>query len=111
MKKTAECVIYVCDQCGAESQYRHDACKACGVEHCYACQKTHGVEYPHGVHLRGSGDGYYCKPCDAQLTKEGKDEVHSAYRAIHILRAEQEAYYTDFKRRQEIAEKRLKELT
>lgn len=107
MKKMIQTEVIVCDKCGAQESYMNE-CMTCGTEFCYECWKKHGKEYSHGVYLRGSGDGYYCNPCDAKLTKSGADKRHSAYRVIESLRSELEAWTTDFKGRQEKAEKALK---
>jgi len=108
MKKTEMKEITCCDVCGKESYL--NACMKCGIEHCYDCEKIAGKKYPHGVHFSGSGDGYYCVSCDAELTKGGTDIRHAAYRAITSLRNEGEAWGVDFNRRSKEAESRLEAL-
>lgn len=108
MKKTELKESTYCDHCGKENYVTE--CMRCGTEHCYECRKTEGKEYSHGVHFSGSGDGYYCSKCDAELMKSGGDERHTAYRAIASLRLEAEAWGTDFQRRQKAAEARVEEL-
>ncbi len=104
MKKTIQKEVKLCDKCGKEDSYP-GACVCCGVEMCYECQREHGKSYNHAVYFQGSGDGFYCLPCDAKLTAEGKDKRHNAYRAVKSLKDELEAWHADFKRRQEAAEK------
>lgn len=109
MKKTIQKEVHLCDKCGAEESYMN-ACRTCDTEMCYECWQKHGKEYAHGVHVRGSGDGYYCNPCDAKLTKSGADKRHAAYRVIESLRSELKSWFDDFQRRQTKAEKALKDL-
>lgn len=107
MKKTIQKETHFCDKCGKEESYIN-ACMNCGAEMCYECWDKHGRKYNHAIYFQGSGDGYYCQPCDAKLTKDGNDKRHNAYRAIKSLRDELEAWHTDFKKRQEKAENALK---
>lgn len=109
MKKTIEIVADICDVCGEQCDYS-DPCLACGVEHCYECKKTLGKEYRHSVYVSGSGDGYYCNDCDRKLTISGRDSLHAAYWRIESLRHEKKAWYQDFQRRAEDAEKILRDV-
>lgn len=104
MKRTIQKEVHFCDQCGKEDSYP-TACMGCGTEMCGQCQNKHGKAYTHAVYCSGSGDGFYCNPCDAKLTAAGDDKRHNAYRAIKSLRYELEAWSIDFKKRQEAAEK------
>ncbi len=107
MKKTIKKEVRFCDKCGKEDSYP-TACLACGTEMCYDCQTKHGVSYSHAVHFQGSGDGFYCKPCDAKLTARGSDKQHNAYLAIKALRDEEDTYWANFKKRAEAAEAKVK---
>lgn len=110
MKKTVNKEVHFCDKCNAEQVYGFDECLCCGVEHCYECKKTEGRKYSHGVHVSGSGDGYYCNACDAKLLSSGEDKLHSAYRRVASLRAEAIAWSDGFDRRRNAAEMALSEL-
>ena len=108
MKKIVQKEVHVCDKCGKETY--PDPCLGCGTEVCYECQPKHGKNYRHSVYFQGSGDGFYCSPCDTKLTEGGTDARHNAYCAVKSLKDELEAWHTDFKRRQEKAEDALKSL-
>ncbi len=110
MKKVVNVETHVCDACGKQQGYI-DHCLHCGVEHCYECKPTHGIDYKHGVYFSGSGDGYYCTPCDRKLTTHGGDKRHTAYRTILALRNEVMGWNEDFKRRMDAAEAVMKKLT
>lgn len=109
MKKTINKEVRFCDQCGKEDSYP-DACLCCGAEMCYDCKEKHGVYYTHAIYCSGSGDGFYCKPCDQKLTADGNDKLHLAYRAIKSLKDELEGWSVAFRKRQEAADKAVKAL-
>ena len=100
--KSVQTEVHCCDACGKE--FLVTACICCGKEYCYDCRKREGKEYSQGVHFSGSGDGYYCNPCDAKLTASGSDKLHAAYRAVASLRIEGQAWGEDFQRRCKAAE-------
>ncbi len=110
MKKQQMRDVFVCDHCGTTRDWHMDVCLACGVMHCTDCQKTQGHEYPHALHVCGSGDGYYCNACDTKLLRDGSDKRHAAYVRIATLRTEAQAWNKDFRARQEAAEKALADL-
>lgn len=110
MRKTVQKEVAYCDKCGAECEFGITDCLRCGVGHCYECSKTEGKRYSHGVNFSGSGDGYYCRACDVDLTKIGGDKRHAAYRAVESLQLERNAWATDFQRRKEVAEAAVKAL-
>ena len=97
MKKTIKKEVLSCDRCNKENYYL-TPCMLCGEEMCSDCREKHGKNYNYGVYVCGSGDGFYCKPCDAKLTKSGDDKRHNAYRA-------------DFRKRQKAAEDQVKALS
>lgn len=105
MKKTVLKEVDCCDVCGKDDYVT--ACMGCGVDHCYDCSKTEGKTYPHAVHFSGSGDGYYCKTCDYELTVSGGNQPHAAYRKIESLRNEEKAWCADFRKRSDSAEEKL----
>lgn len=109
MKRTISKEVVCCDKCYTEIGYSNP-CMSCGAELCYECKKKHGVEYNHAVYFSGSGDGFYCNPCDVKLTKSGKDKRHNAYLAVKSLRDELEAWSVNFKSRQLVAEDVVKRL-
>ena len=99
----------VCDVCGTD-EHVYTACVRCGRDYCYECSKSHVVQYHHGVHFSGSGDGDYCLVCDCILAKSGKDKLHTAYLKIRQLRAEESGWYADFKIRGDAAEEEIRKL-
>jgi hypothetical protein len=103
MKKTITREVDFCDKCEREECYL-TRCLRCGMEVCYQCVDKVGVKYEHGVYVSGSGDGFYCRPCDIALYESNDDALHLAYRAVLTLRNEVTAFGKDFKRRQEVAE-------
>lgn len=109
MKTTKSVEVDLCDLCGKEAEWS-SACLHCGKVYCYDCRKLHMVEYTHAVYCSGSGDGDYCRDCDTKLKKKGTNELHSAYLAIHLLKAEQEGYYKLFEKRRAEVEGNLKRL-
>jgi len=108
MKKTVQIEADCCDSC--DEQGYVTKCLSCGTEHCYECRKTEGKEYKHAINFSGSGDGYYCNKCDAELTKNKTDKRHTAYRHIESLRNEAKAWSDDFTKRSDEAEATLKRL-
>lgn len=106
MKKTITREVNFCDKCEVEASYP-TTCIRCGLEVCYKCADKVGVTYAHGVYVSGSGDGFYCRPCDIVLYEAGDDPLYLAYRAVRVLRDEAKAIGQDFKRRQEMAEGHL----
>ena len=102
MRKSINKESTFCDKCGKETYV--DKCLKCGVEHCWECKKTEGIDYKHAVHFSGSGDGYYCHTCDTELRVTKSDKLHTAYRMIANLREEAEQFYKDFNNRAKLAE-------
>lgn len=109
MKKTIKKEIHLCDKCGNEADYPY-RCMTCGTEFCYTCREMHGVTYNHAVHCSGSGDGFYCKSCDAKLSRLGTDKLHNAYRVVKSLRGEINSWHEAFTTRKEAAENAVKAL-
>lgn len=105
MKKTVTKEVDCCDVCGKEDYV--NTCMSCGIDHCYDCSQTRGKRYAHAVNFSGSGDGYYCSSCDNSLTSSGIDLTHASYRKIESMRNEEKAWYADFRKRADSAEKRL----
>lgn len=103
MKKVATVEQNYCDGCGKQQDYL-TGCMSCGVEHCYDCTNKLGKDYKHGVYVSGSGDGYYCKPCDVKLEKAGTDKRFQAYREVAALRAEAAEWGAAFDRKRKAAE-------
>lgn len=97
--------VCFCDACAKEASYG-EKCISCGTYHCFECRNL-GISYKHGVHFSGSGDGYYCLPCDAKLTASADNALHLAYRKITALRQEEVVWYADFKARVKEAEARV----
>lgn len=96
-----------CDFCGKADCY--EKCLGCGKDVCHDCQKKQGIEYRHGVYFSGSGDGFYCFPCDS-VARQTKDPMHAAYLLIQRLRDELNGWSKDFRERQQAAEKALEKL-
>ena len=107
MKKKVTVEQTFCDVCGKEASY--SKCMGCGKDLCYECRKVEAVEYKHGVHFSGSGDGLYCLKCDKEK-REGGDKLHLAYRKIEMLRNEATGFWTEFEKRTKEAENELKRL-
>lgn len=105
MKKTELKETTYCDHCGKEGYVT--SCIKCETEHCWECRKLHGKEYNHGVFVCGSGDGYYCNKCDAELTRTGLDKMHAAYRVIALLAQESRDWNKEFDLRVKAAEDAL----
>lgn len=108
MKQTVQIEVHCCDACSAQQDYV-STCINCGAEHCFECRAKEGKKYSKGVYVSGSGDGYYCNKCDAELTKSGADERHAAYRSVASLRHEAKAWSADFERRMKVAEARVQQ--
>ena len=109
MKKIIQKEVSYCDSCGKEDIYVR-ACENCGIEHCYECRKLYGKEYDHAVTVSGSVNGYYCKKCDAELTKTNENELHNAYCHIQSLSDEAVGWGVNFRRRSKEAEAHLEAL-
>ena len=108
MKSEVTRTTTTCDFCNStESTY--EACANCGLDICYDCKKTKGVEYKHAIYFSGSGDGFYCDRCHSELTAE-PNPLFIAYKKIQLLRLEMNSFSADFKVRQEEAEANLKRL-
>lgn len=108
MKKIVSKETSFCDKCGKETYVTK--CNNCDKEHCWECRKIEGIEYTHSVHCSGSGDGYYCNLCDAELRKAKTDELHNSYLTIQRLRDESENFYKDWNNRVKLADEKAKEL-
>lgn len=109
MKKIEPIEVTYCDHCKKRVDYA-TKCMRCGVEHCWTCKGRAGKSYNHGVHVSGSGDGYYCLKCDAALAADGGDAVYNSYRDIANLRRQLDDWSRDFRLRQVAAETRLREM-
>jgi len=107
-KVTATVEAHVCDGCGAQTYVT--PCLHCDVEHCWECRKKLGREYAHAVYFAGSGDGYYCKSCDGELSRNGSDPLHNAYVEIQQVRDDRIAADRRFKELGDKAEANLKAL-
>lgn len=103
MKTKIELDGFICDGCGKGVTYA-TPCLRCGKDFCFDCRETAGRAYEHSVWACGSGDGFYCTPCDSALLKSGEDRRHNAYLAIQRLRAEAKAWDAYFAKRAEDAE-------
>jgi hypothetical protein len=103
MKKTVTVEKVLCDACEKEEASTYHPCLKCGKVYCYDCANTHAIDYAHGVHVGGSGDGRYCLPCDTELRKAG-DSLHRAYLTVRALRDEERAWYASFSERSKHAE-------
>lgn len=104
MKRTIEKEVTICDNCKAESYVSR--CLSCGTEHCWRCRESCGREYHQALYISGSGDGYYCKACDAKLTQSG-DKLHAAFQKIETLQRESTAWNENFEQRRQNAEQEL----
>jgi hypothetical protein len=109
MKKAMEKEVSFCDKCGKEDEYL-TKCLSCGEEYCYECRTKHLKEYAHGIHVAGSGDGYYCKKCDKKLAESKEEPLHNAYVTIQDLKKEEEQWYANFRKRCTIAENNVQKL-
>lgn len=106
MKKTITKEVSICDHCQQEQVYLIP-CLHCNKEYCYECTTKHGKTYAHSVYMRGSGDGFYCKPCNTTLLNTGGNNLFDAYLEIESLVTELETWNTNFRKRQAQAEKVL----
>ena len=110
MKKKIQKEVVFCDSCGKEDPWGLiTRCDACGKEYCMECRKENVVSYQHGVSCSGSGDGEFCRSCDNDPPLKFRPLLE-AYRTIKTLREESNAYYDDFKKRQDNAEALVKTL-
>lgn len=104
MKKEKVKFVHFCDGCDKEEGFMY-SCDVCGDEYCYECvQKGLLITYQHGINFSGSGDGHFCTKCEANPPARFIPLL-AAYRTIGRLRDESRAYYEDFKKRQDEAEK------
>ena len=85
MKARIETEQTFCDYCNAITDYSYK-CDTCGKDACYECNKKQNIEYHHGVYVSGSGDGTYCKACDAKHLKDGTDLVYNAFQRVRLAR-------------------------
>lgn len=108
MLATVSKEVHLCDNCNEES-YPY-TCRRCGKEYCWQCAEKLGTQYRHGVYMQGSGDGFYCTPCDTLLCETKNNPLHQAYFAIKQLRDERAAFDQEFESRKEVAEQHLKSL-
>lgn len=106
MKATKTVEYRQCDFCRSDSDSCFHKCLSCGKDVCYSCKDKVGVEYRRAVSVSGSGDGFYCHDCDEKDTSE----LHTAYQQMRSLTRESEGFYTDFRKRSEVAEKKVKQL-
>ncbi len=107
MRKMVSQEVVVCDVCHDKSASY--ACGKCGKDFCYECFGKQGIRYTHGIYSSGSGDGYYCLDCNAALIAK-PTVLFSAYRTMAALKAEAEAWGTDFWKRADAAEAEIKRL-
>lgn len=107
MKILREEEVCICDFCN-EDGHEWQPCLGCGKHFCYDCGESKAVTYSHAVHFGGTGDGRYCLDCN---TSCANTELHSAYNAIRSLKHEAEGWSSDFRKRSDLAEARLKQLT
>ena len=108
MKKAIQIEATFCDQCGKQDYVQK--CLGCGIEHCWECAKTHGVEYQYSLYCSGSGAGYYCNVCNEKFLRNGDNNLHTAYLKIYNLRNEEKLFNTGFQTRAKNAEGVLKKL-
>ena len=105
MKKTKTIEIEACDFCDGDEHCYH-RCLGCGKAVCHNCEKTQGVEYPHSLNFRGSGDGWYCSQCEVTDTSG----LLASYRLMRSIRGAAERFYEETKKRADACEARIKEL-
>lgn len=109
MKKEKLVKISVCDFCGSEESV-FDFCIVCKRDVCYKCNKNNvGKEFKHGVYFSGSGDGFFCNSCMANMPLEYQP-LFNAYLEVKALRDQQEAWNEGFQKRSKEAEIRLGKL-
>jgi hypothetical protein len=109
MIKTITKEIHACDKCGTETLY-HKTCLKCGIEMCSECSEKLGVDFRHALYFMGSDDGFYCKPCDSELTKSQNDKLHNAYMSIRDFARESENWNHDFEIRRKTVENEIQRL-
>lgn len=109
MRKMIEVEAEFCDSCQKRAMV--NTCMRCGIEHCYDCKEKLGVSYDKAVYFRGTGDGYYCRPCNTTLLIEGPpDKLFNAYLAIQRLQFEYKGFIEDFDARKKAAEREVERL-
>lgn len=107
MKKEVFKQVHFCDKCGKEEYvYR---CMGCGSEFCFDCMKESMIEYHHAVNFSGSGDGLFCKICDASPPPMVAD-LWWAYRQVKRLKKEAKAFYDSLDKRSKAAEAEVEKL-
>lgn len=110
MRKIVEKEIEICDSCGTDDCVFNE-CASCGKHYCYNCNKTRhvGKEFPHSVYCSGSDDVYFCTGCLSVPTPRTV-AILAAYQTISLLRAENKAWYEDFKQRSDKAEAEVRKI-
>ena len=108
MKKTITIEAPFCDHCNLHTYVA--PCLRCKTEHCWHCQEKLGVTYCFSTYGSGTGDGYYCRPCDILLCESKNDAIHNAYTEIRLLRQENVDFLADWRLRAEKVEAELKKL-
>jgi hypothetical protein len=110
MRKKVEKEIKICDCCGSDDCVFNE-CTSCGKHFCYECNKKRhvGKEFAHSVYCSGSGDVYFCIGCLSEPTPRTA-EILDAYQTVQRLRAENAAWYEDFKARSDKAEAEVRKI-
>lgn len=110
MRKKQTIINKYCDICAREEE-AFDTCLCCGKDFCISHAKTMGVEYLFSVNFGGSGDGFFCKKCDIELSNDNTTHplyrLHEAYKEIKYLRDEAKEYYKKLEKRGDEAEHHL----
>lgn len=109
MTRTKEVVVWVCDGCEKDMDWKHP-CLRCSKNYCYGCRKKEMVEYPHAVYCSGSGDVQYCVECNAILYCSHDNAIFNAYFKIKSIRKSLEDYNMEMTQKIEDAENDLKAL-
>lgn len=108
MKKLVTKEVDYCDSCNSEHSLY--TCLTCKKEFCYSCSKTKAIEYPHSIHFRGSGDGFYCLECNSKHMAAGDNPLFNCFVQIKNLRNQYEVLSQDIKEAGKRAEEALKRL-
>jgi len=108
VRKTISKEVEFCDRCGDEFNFGR-SCMVCGAEFCSSCGDEI-IKYSHGVFVGGSGDGHYCKKCDAQLRAEASDPLFNAYQKIKEITQEYVEAQEIFKKKSKAAEAEVERL-